>query len=103
MSGVLLPKSRIIQNLSRQRREYNENAKRARNRKVYIRRLFLEEQQWLLERISQQVRSQTQAGDLLADRSYMEEEIKEMARDPDIQAEIAAINREFARTKRDGL
>ena len=66
-----------------------------------ILRLSLEEQQWLLEQISQQVRSR--AGDLLADRSHMEEQIKEMAKDPDIQAEIAAINREFATTEMDGL
>lgn len=66
-----------------------------------IRRLSLEEQQWLLEQISQQVRSR--ARDLLADRSYMEEQIKEMAKNPDIQVKIAAINREFASTELDGL
>ena len=59
-----------------------------------IRRLSLEEQQWLLKQISQQVRSRARARDLFADRSYLEEQIKEMAKDPDIQAEIAAINRE---------
>jgi len=33
----------------------------------------------------------------------MEAQIKEMASDPDIQAEIAAINQEFAVTEMDGL
>ena len=66
-----------------------------------IRELSLEEQQWLLERISQQVRER--AEDRLADASYMEEQIKEMANDPEIQAEIVAINREFAATEMDGL
>ena len=68
-----------------------------------IRELSLEEQQWLLERISRQVQKRTHAGDRLADAEYMEEQIKEMAQDPSIQAEIAAINQEFATTEMDGL
>ena len=74
-----------------------------------IRRLSLEEQQWLLTRISQQVQQRitdagtTDAGTKFADASYMEEQIREMANDPDIQRELAAIDREFAVTELDGL
>jgi hypothetical protein len=61
-----------------------------------IRALSLEEQQWLLERLTQQVRERTHTADKFADAAYMESQIKEMASDPDIQAEIAAIHEEFA-------
>lgn len=72
-----------------------------------IRRLSLQEQQWLLTRISQQVQQRTDAGTnagkKFADASYMEEQIRQMANDPDIQRELAAIDREFAVTELDGL
>ncbi len=68
-----------------------------------IRALSLEEQQWLLERITQQVRERIQTADKFADASYMEEQIKAMGDDPDILAEIAAINDEFGVTELDGL
>lgn len=73
-----------------------------------IRRLSLEEQQWLLARISQQVQQRTDAGTAdagtqFADASYMEAQIRQMANDPDIQTELAAIEREFAVTELDGL
>lgn len=68
-----------------------------------IRRLSLEEQQWLLARISQQIQQRTHAEKQFADGSYMEEQIRQMANDPDIQTELAAIDREFAVTKGDRL
>lgn len=39
----------------------------------------------------------------LANAKYLEQEIAEMADDPDIQVEIAAIDREFIVTEMDGL
>ncbi|MGH2412447.1 MAG: hypothetical protein ACRDEA_01880 [Microcystaceae cyanobacterium] len=68
-----------------------------------IRSLSLEEQQWLLERIRRQIQERTQTADKFSDTDYLEEQIKAMADDPDIQAEIAAINQEFAITEMDGL
>lgn len=68
-----------------------------------IRALSLEEQQWLLERLTRKVRERTQTADKFADAAYMEAQIRAMASEPDIQAEIAAINQEFAVTERDGL
>ena len=68
-----------------------------------IRALSLEEQQWLLERLTQQVRERIHTADKFADAVYMEEQIKAMASDPDIQVEMAAINEEFAVTEMDGL
>ncbi len=68
-----------------------------------IRALPLEEQQWLLERLTRQVQERTLTAAKFADAAYMEAQIKAMASDPDIQAEIAAINEEFAGTEMDGL
>lgn len=68
-----------------------------------IRALSLEEQLWLLERIARQVREQTPIKNKLADAKYMEKQLAAMANDPNIQAEIAAINEEFAVTGIDGL
>jgi hypothetical protein len=68
-----------------------------------IRALSLEEQQWLLDRLTRQVRERTHTADKFADAAYMEAQIKAMANDPDIQSEIAAINEEFAVTEMDGL
>lgn len=68
-----------------------------------IRALSLEEQQWLLERLTQQVRERTHTADKFADAAYMEAQIRAMASDPDIQVEMAAINEEFAVTEMDGL
>lgn len=58
--------------------------------------LSLEEQQWLLERLTQQVQERTNTADKFADAVYMEAQIKAMANDPDIQVEIAAINEEIS-------
>lgn len=68
-----------------------------------IRALSLEEQLWLLERIARQVRERTLIQNKLADAKYMEKQLAAMANDPNIQAEIAAINEEFAVAEMDGL
>ena len=68
-----------------------------------IRALSLEEQQWLLKRLTRQVQERTLTAAKFADAAYMEAQIKAMASDPDIQAEIAAINEEFAGTEMDGF
>ena len=68
-----------------------------------IRALSLEEQQWLLKRLTRQVQERALTAAKFADAAYMEAQIKAMASDPDIQAEIAAINEEFAGTEMDGL
>jgi hypothetical protein len=65
--------------------------------------LSLEEQQWLLERLNQKVQMRKLTADKLVDVTYMESQIRAMANDPDIQSEIAAINKEFAITEMDGL
>lgn len=64
--------------------------------------LNLEEQQWLLERITRQVLQKTGVNQF-ANSSYIEAQIEAMANDPQIQAEISAIDREFAVTEMDGL
>ena len=56
-----------------------------------INRLSVREKLWLLERIARQLREPD------------ETELLEMASDPEIQAEIVAINQEFALTEMDGL
>ena len=65
--------------------------------------LSIEEQLWLLERIACRVREQTSIANKLANAKYLEAEIAEMANDPDIQLEMAAIDREFSVTEMDGL
>lgn len=65
--------------------------------------LSIEEQLWLLERIACRVREKTYIANKLANAKYLEAEIAEMANDPDIQVEIAAIDREFIVAEMDGL
>lgn len=66
-----------------------------------IRALSLEEQLWLLERIARQVREKQHIANKFADD--IPKELAAMASDPDIQAEITAINEEFAVAEIDGL
>lgn len=68
-----------------------------------IRNCSLEEQLWLLEKIARQVRERSQTADKFADGEYMKKQMEAMAKDPHIQAEIAAINEEFAVTEMDGM
>ena len=65
--------------------------------------LSIEEQLWLLERIACRVREKTYIANKLANAKYLEAEIADMANDPDIQVEIAAINQEFLVAEMDGL
>ncbi|MCC3595216.1 hypothetical protein [Microcoleus sp. PH2017_28_MFU_U_A] len=65
--------------------------------------LSIEEQLWLLERIACRVREKTYIANKLANAKYLEADIAEMANDPDIQVEIAAINQEFLVAEMDGL
>ncbi|BAZ11114.1 hypothetical protein NIES4071_29400 [Calothrix sp. NIES-4071] len=65
--------------------------------------LSLEEQEWLLERITEQVKKKKQLLSKFADAQYMAEQLAQMAKDPEIQAEIASINQEFVVTEMDGL
>ena len=68
-----------------------------------IRSFSVEEQLWLLEKIARQVREKTKTEDKFADYEYMKKQMEAMAKDSQIQAEIAAINEEFAVTEMDGL
>jgi len=56
-----------------------------------ISRLSSQEKRWLLEQITRQLREADEA------------ELIEMATDPEIQAEVTAIDQEFALTEMDGL
>ncbi|NJN91649.1 MAG: hypothetical protein HC878_15660 [Leptolyngbyaceae cyanobacterium SL_5_14] len=53
--------------------------------------LSTREKLWLLERVARQLREPDEA------------ELLKMANDPEIQAEMTAINQEFALTEMDGL
>jgi hypothetical protein len=68
-----------------------------------IRSLSLEEQQWLLKHLSKEIHQKSQLSDKFVDSVGLAAQIKAMAEDSEIQAEITAINREFAATEMDGL
>lgn len=61
-------------------------------------KLSSQEKLWLLERIVRQLREEQTLTNLVSDM-----DLSEMANDPQIQAEIAAIESEFAITELDGL
>lgn len=65
--------------------------------------LSIEEQLWLLERIARQVREKTYIANKFANAKYLDEEIAEMAQDPESKVEISALNQEFIVTELDGL
>ncbi len=67
-----------------------------------IRDLSLEEQMWLLESLVKNLRKKTNTNSLPLNQD-IEKEMAAMANDSDIQAEIAAIDKEFAITQMDGL
>ena len=68
-----------------------------------IRRLSREEQLWLVERIIHNMRVSylQDTSNITADS--LEQQLANMANDPDVQAELIAINQEFANTELDGL
>ena len=51
----------------------------------------------------EKLRVQSAHGNLGNNRATFEQQLTEMANDPDIQAELRAINQEFATTEMDGL
>jgi hypothetical protein len=63
--------------------------------------LSLEEKLWLLERIAHQLRANSRTQPF--DSETMEQALVEMANDPEIQAEIVAIDQAFAIAEMDGL
>lgn len=63
----------------------------------HIIQLSLDEQLWLIERITQHIR------DSIANRPAIEHQLAEMAADPDIQRELRNIEKEFALAESDGL
>ena len=65
--------------------------------------LSLEEQMWLLERLVRHLRNKTHTDAFPLNSQDMEQDLAAMANDLDIQAEIAAINKEFAVAEMDGL
>lgn len=68
-----------------------------------IRDLSLEEQMWLLESLVKNLRQKTNTDTFPLKSQDIEKEMAKMANDGDIQAEIAAIDQEFAVTQMDGL
>jgi len=68
-----------------------------------IHSLSPEEQLWLLERIANHLRKRTHVDALLVEAKDWETQLAAMANDPDIQAELAAIDQEFAFAELDGL
>jgi hypothetical protein len=65
--------------------------------------LSLEELEWLLERIQQQMQDKQEKSAKLKNVKYMEKQLASMALDLDIQTEISSINQEFMVTEMDGL
>ena len=62
-----------------------------------IDRLSLEEQLWLIERVSQRIREN------MVEKSTLDDQLAVMAADPEIQLELQRINEEFASAEEDGL
>ncbi|MCC5621297.1 hypothetical protein [Nostoc sp. CHAB 5715] len=68
-----------------------------------LRVLSLEELEWLLKRIANQVQERKQISNKFFDVKYIKEQLVEMASDLDIKTEITSINNEFGITEMDGL
>ena len=64
-----------------------------------IHTLSFDEKLWLMERIAQHLRSKTHTFEPL----IRESQLADMANDPEMQAELNAINAEFLVTEMDGL
>ena len=65
-----------------------------------INSLSLDEQKWLLNRLSEKVKEKSTK---LLEEYDRENQIEIMANDPEIQREIALIDREFIITEMDGI
>ena len=59
--------------------------------------LSLNEQLWLIERLAQRIRGN------MVNRDTLDSQLGAMAKDPEVQAELQEINREFAHAESDGL
>lgn len=68
-----------------------------------INNLSREEQLWLVERIIHKIRFSTLKDTYISTAETLEQQLANMANDPEIQAEIKNINQEFAITEMDGL
>ena len=65
--------------------------------------LSAKEKLWLLERITHQLQGEAQSLTYSLGDKNMARVLAEMANDPEIQAELVAINTEYAITEMDGL
>ncbi len=65
-----------------------------------INRLSHDERLWLIEQLAHNLR---EVGSDTVEHADFESQLEEMAMDPEIQAELREINREFAVTESDGL
>ncbi|MBD2200100.1 MULTISPECIES: hypothetical protein [Calothrix] len=68
-----------------------------------IRNLSREEQLWLVERIIHNMRVSALKDTSNITAHSLEQQLANMANDPVVQAELIAINQEFANTEFDGL
>jgi len=64
--------------------------------------LSREEQLWLIEQIAHRLLEDSMKSDTVEQAAF-ESSLGAMATDPEIQAELIRIDREFARTEADGL
>ena len=60
------------------------------------------EQLWLIEQLAHHLREDTTDSDNI-EQAYFEKQLEKMATDPEIQAELRKIDREFISTETDGL
>lgn len=67
-----------------------------------ILRLSREEQLWLIEQLAHYLREGSAKGDVSV-KTVFENQLAAMAADPEIQAELQKISREFSVTEADGL
>lgn len=68
-----------------------------------IRYLSFEEKLWLMEQIVHQLQDRSAVDTSPLNDQYIQEQIKAMANDPAIRAELDAVNEEFAIAETDGL
>ena len=62
-----------------------------------ISKLSVDDQLWLIERVTQRIREN------IVEKNNRNDRLRDMAADPEIQKELQAIEREFASAEEDGL
>ena len=62
-----------------------------------ISKLSVDDQLWLIERVTQRIREN------IVEKNDRNDQLRDMAADPEIQKELQAIEREFASAEEDGL